>query len=300
MTPPNPLPEGGQPADRPRSNARTAADGLRRGSGKLEAAFEQDYAQHEARLAADGSRRHVAPYAPPARLTSRLDDLVGKHVRMLLRMFYAYDKPRFARTEDEPERGQKLTGRVWAVPDASGSVLPEGAARGVRPTMARRPGSHVLEAAPHLTAPTRGPVREPDAEPARGIVVEPAAGRPEVVVRSWAIGGRLHGGSNASHTETQFYHWLVAQGEGFHGRITAIELRSVLSPCGDCTTLLTGISRLVRKRSPGVGPASLVVFWDRVYGSEEGEVGPAAATFRRHVVYLADAGWIAHGPKPSV
>ena len=151
-TPPNPLPRGGEPTDQPRNHARLAADRLRSGAGKLEQGFEQDYAQYEAQRADRTKRRVVAPYAPPARLTSQLDNLVGNHVRTLLRMFYAYDKPRFARVEDEPSGGQKLTARVWAWPivtrrRARGEVLPEGASRSRseahrRPRLRRhRPGS---------------------------------------------------------------------------------------------------------------------------------------------------------------
>ena len=300
LTAPARLPKGGRPGDQPRHQARAAAERIVARAGKLELDFENDYDARRALHRTASFTGFAAVYEPAPSLTSRLARL-GDAIQVLLRMFYAYDKPRFARVEDEPTRGQKLTGRVWVVPGRRGEILPEGR-RGLDPARAGGPGYDVLAPAPHLAAPTRGAVREGAEQPARGVVHTPVARAEavaqEVVVRSWAIGGRPARGSNASHTETQFHHWLVAQGEDFHRRITSIEIRSVLSPCGDCTTLLTGISRLLQDRPPGSRRAFMVVFWDTVYGNEEGDVGPAAATFRRHVVYLGDAGWIVHGPTP--
>ncbi len=55
-------------------------------------------------------------------------------------------------------------------------------------------------------------------------------------------GGTPDTGSNESHTEAQFYSWFESQGEDWHKRVVAVELRSVLSMCGDCTKSLGGIS----------------------------------------------------------
>ena len=301
VTAPARLPKGGQQGDQPRMQAHAAARRIVKEAGKLDLDFERDVDARRALHHAASFKGFASVYEPAPDLRVRLAKL-GDSVQVLLRMFYAYDKPQFLRVEDEPARGQKLTGRVWVRPGPSGEILPEGGGRGVDPTRPRQFGFDFLAPDPHLAASTRGAVREGAAERTRGIVHLGAPRAPpdqrEVVVRSWAIGGKPDHGSNASHTETQFYHWLKAQGEEFHRRITAIELRSALSPCGDCTTLLTGISKLVRNRPAGERGPSLIVFWDTVYGNEEGDVGPAAATFRRHVVYLGDAGWIVHGPTP--
>ena len=206
VSPPNPLPRGGEPTDQPRNHARLAADRLRTGAGRLEQGFEQDYAQYEAQSAARTKRRIVAPYAPPARLTSQLDNLVGKHVRMLLRMFYAYDNPRFARVEDEPRGGQKLTARVWVRPliGPQGEALPE-ARLGLDPKRTGRPGYDVIAPVRGLEAPVRGGVREGAEQVTRGIVYRDAvvsdSGQREVVVRTWAKGGTRSKASNTSHTE---------------------------------------------------------------------------------------------------
>jgi len=298
VTPPARLPKGGQKNDRPRSQAEAAATRIVKQAGKLEFDFEHDYEARRALHRTASMRGFAGVYRPAPSLTARLVNL-GDSVKTLLRMFYAYDKPRFERVEDEPATGQKLVGRVWATPGHEGAILPAEGKRGLHPTLAGGTGFQFLAPDPHLAPATRGAVREGAAEKARGIVMPPDPTRREVVVRSWAIGGRPDHGSNASHTETQFYHWLVAQGDEFHERVTAIELRSVLSPCGDCTALLTGISKLVRNRPPGARLPTLVVFWDKVYGNKEGDTGPAAATFQRHLVYLGDAGWIVHGPTPS-
>lgn len=297
-------PKGGKKNDQPRSQAEAAAQRIGKLAGKLDLDFEHDFDARRALHRSMSFAGFARVYQPAPGLTSRLAKL-GDSVQVLLRMFYAYDKPKFTRAEDEPARGQKLTGRVWAGPDQHGKVLPESGRRGLDPL---RPGGRVLAPDPHLVASTQGAVNVPGAERARGVLdkEEPTeeqkkrgVKKSDVVVRSWAIGGTPDHGSNASHTETHFYHWLVAQGEDFHGRVTAIELRSGLSPCGSCTELLEGIARLVRKRPPGARAPSLIVFWDNVYGNEDGDSGPAAATFQRHVNQLGRAGWIVHGPTPG-
>jgi hypothetical protein len=299
-------PKGGKKTDQPRSQAQAAAQRIGKLVGKLDLDFEHDFDARRALHRSMSFAGFARVYQPAPGLTSRLAKL-GDSVQVLLRMFYAYDKPKFARGEDEPARGQKLSGRVWAAPDEKGKVLPDAGRRGLDPL---RPGARVLAPDPHLVASTHGAVNVPGAERARGVLDEEkqtkkekerkkGIKKPDVVVRSWAIGGTPDHGSNASHTETHFYHWLVAQGEDFHGRVTAIELRSGLSPCGSCTVLLEGIARLVRNRPPGSSAPTLIVFWDNVYGNDDGDVGPAAATFQRHVNQLGHAGWIVHGPTPG-
>ena len=253
-------------------------------------------------------RRIVAPYAPPARLTSQLDNLVGKHVRMLLRMFYAYDKPRFARVEDEPRGGQKLTARVWVMATHYGSQGSGrgGPARGGRlgldPKRTGGPGYDVIAPVRGLEAPVRGGVREGAEQVTRGIVHRDAvawdSGQREVVVRTWAKGGTRAKASNTSHTERSFGQWFEAQGKEFHQRITAIEVRSLNSPCTGCTSVLGEVARLLGGRPRDAPKASLIVFWDQVYGDESGFVNPASATRPADVDELAKAGWIVHGPRP--
>ena len=119
-------------------------------------------------------------------------------------------------------------------------------------------------------------------------------------MRTWATGGRPDRGSNISHTETQFFRWFKEQGADFHKRVVSVELRSVYSPCGDCVSILGGISELLEERAPGARPATKVMFWDTLYGEEgEGAKPKTAATFPNDIGELGGAGWILHGPTPE-
>lgn len=70
------------------------------------------------------------------------------------------------------------------------------------------------------------------------------------------------------------------------------------SPCTGCTSVLGEVARLLGGRPRGAPKASLIVFWDQVYGDESGFVNPAAATRPADVDDLVKAGWIVHGPRP--
>jgi hypothetical protein len=294
------LPKGGKRGDQPRYYAQSAADRIHARAAKLDRAFEAHFDRTRQPSPAGTSwSATVAANPAPANLTNQIAKL-AKDLQILLRMFYAYDKPSFDLVEGEPIRGQKLTARLWIRPDAGGEILPEGGRRGLDPQRPRQSGFDFLEPDPRLETPTRGAVSGTASQLARGVVYAPAvgAGGVEVVVRSWAIGGTPHGGSTTSHTEAQLFNWLVAQGPELHRRVTAIEVRSGYSPCGGCTETLSGIARLVRTRGPGERPPSLILFWDTVYGKEEGDTGPADPTTLRHVADLKQAFWIVHGPAP--
>jgi len=295
------LPKGGKAGDQPRIQAESRINRIRKVAGKLTRGFKADYERMAVHHAAAGI---PGKYVPDPNLLIELSDM-GADIRDLLRFFYAYDKPNFDRVDDEPARGQKLSARVTVCTPPKGKALPEedGKLRGLDedapvPAGAGATKPRYIESDPDLV--------HYGAKRGRGVVhtgVQDAApedepSEREVVVRTWAIGGKPDNGSNASHTENTFYQWFKEQGGDWHSRVVAVELRSVYSPCGDCTALLEGITGLLEARAPGVRPATKVVFWDELYGKKDEETGPAAHTKAADVREMGAAGWIVHGEMP--
>jgi hypothetical protein len=312
------LPKGAVATDQPRMQAQAALQRILKQESKVRGWFQNGLDLHRKALHRTASGV-PGPFVPAPELTSALNKLGGE-IKGFLRFFHVYDRPDFERVPHESSSGQKLSARITVLHEPGGTVLPTdqaGKLKALHPTVKGAPalpGSpEYLAPDPDLAAATTGAVLPGGAQRPRGVIHSDVQGQPapaqgqapverEVVVRTWAIGGRPDKGSNASHTENQFQLWFAAQGDDFFRRITAIELRSGFSPCGDCTRLLVGIAHLIDdKRPPGSPGVPKVLFWDTLYGKEEEgkEPGPAAATFQRHIQSLGAAGWIVHGPPPS-
>jgi hypothetical protein len=253
-------------------------------------------------------------YARDPELTGKLSPL-GHDIKDLLRLFHVYGGRQFDPVADEPTyRGaQRMTARITVLRRPGEKALPEegGRLKGTAPTASGDLDEpQALADDPRLVHHGR--------KRSRGVLhADPGSQKAlegeetiedEVFVRTWASGGTPDRGSNESHTESQFYGWFESQGSDWHKRVVAVELRSVLSVCGDCSKLLGGISRLTAERDPGVPPATKVVFWDVVWGEETRPANPdaktkkppTAHTTQRFVEDLGRNGWIVHGPAPTV
>ena len=294
--PPVPLPRGGDPRDRPRTHARTDAALIRSEPEMIEADVERSVATVLRRRPGEVkglafTTGPVVPRAPPtlARQIVTLGDIVER----FLRLFRVYERPEFERVEDEPAGGQKLIARVWARPDASGYILPAAGRLGLDPLRERGPDYAFVAEPPDMGAATRGAVHEAGGARVRGIVGQVAQdpARPDVLVRSFAVGDTADEASNTSHTENVFAHWFTSQGPDFWERVTAIELRSLNSPCPPCAGTLKAIAERVGPR------VALTVHWDQVYNGKGGK-GRALRTTRHDIKLLREAQWLVDGPMP--
>jgi hypothetical protein len=305
------VPEGGRVGEQPRERAGALIEKVQRRYDAVAGEFGRGIDAHRAlHKTASGV---PGPYVPDPELTGKMNKL-AYDIRDLLRLFHVYGGDEFALEAGEPEddRAQRMTARVTVLQRPKEKVLPEtdGRLRGLDPDAPQTGNARAIASDPHLVQHGR--------KRARGVLYSGVQSEPapeegeeaverDVVVRTWAIGGKPPKGSNASHTENLFRIWFDEQGEDFHSRVVAIELRSVFSMCGDCVNILEGISGKLEKRAPGAPAATKVVFWETVWGEEvrrrrdgSAKKPPAAHTTQVHVQRLGDAGWIVHGPGPSV
>lgn len=86
----------------------------------------------------------------------------------------------------------------------------------------------------------------------------------------------------------------------FLGRISAIELRSNLSPCSACTDVLTGMLRQIRSAQAQGAPRVLAAFfWEERYEAPRDNPSSIQSTAAHHIAALRRAGWLLYGPMPK-
>jgi hypothetical protein len=199
-----------------------------------------------------------------------------------LRIFRVYDRPEFEPVAEEPAGGQRLEARIWAERDVEGYILQAGGRLGIDPDQPAGADHAFIAEPPGLVGTKRS----------RGIVGQEAQdpAQPNVLVRTWAVGGTMSKATNTSHTENLFAFWFGKQTDLWE-RVTAIELHSVNSPCSACTGTLKDVAAHVRPRTP------LIILWDQVYwGSGKNR---AARTTLSDLGVLRASGWFYEGPRPT-
>jgi hypothetical protein len=105
---------------------------------------------------------------------------------------------------------------------------------------------------------------------------------------SWNAGGSLEG-SNVSHAEAQFVHWVTGNQRGveWRRRIREVDIHISHSPCDHCAPDLAFLATILPKAKV------LRIRWDALYVDKKGKRSTSAAGIAKL------SKWTLSGPMPA-
>jgi len=120
------------------------------------------------------------------------------------------------------------------------------------------------------------------------VVVEPAPESSVLEAASWNAGGSLEG-SNVSHAEAQFVHWVTGNQRGveWRRRIREVDIHISHSPCDHCAPDLAFLATILPKAKV------LRIRWDALYVDKKGKRSTSAAGIAKL------SKWTLSGPMPA-
>jgi hypothetical protein len=216
---------------------------------------------------------------------------------------------------EEQDVNQQMTVRITvSVPPGRTALEMEGTSpRGTGATPPRGSGYSLFNTDPSLPPESSNKPRGGVYTAGNAPNTSGATERREVITHGWAAGGPAYRKSNTGHTEMQFIRFLKdQQGEELLKRIIAIEIRSQLSPCGDCVEPWRTLKRTVNAERGPVDPvdpsgpklpkAPTTFVYTEVYEPKDKKNIPsrsAAMTRQGHIADLRRDGWLVEGPRPT-